>query len=222
MNFYMEQLQNESKYIEDKYFSSLIRNNIKDVRIEDDFVVKRVSLNEIPYKMYIKKSKDFEILFIPEINDNNINFINDFNSIIKYKKTNNEIHFSLISKKDNCINLVNYDFSANDSGYSIGNYFYDSFIDNNYILQFESLKSNTSVVDFLYNINTRKLTDCGYRLDRIKRNKNETKLNRINEISLLEAYEVYDTRFFQIDDNETPILELFEKMYDKDNIKTRI
>ena len=53
-----------------------------------------------------------------------------------------------------------------------GFYFYDSFYDKNNILQFESLKSNTSIPDFLYNFNIRKLTDSGYRLNRIKRNKN--------------------------------------------------
>ena len=222
MDFYEGQLQKEIKYIEDKYFSSLIRKNFTDVKIKDDFIEKRVILNEIPYKMYIKKSKDFDIMFIPETNDNKFNFINDFNDIIKYKKTNNEIHFSIISKKDNYINLVDYLFFTNENGYSSGNYLHDSFFDENYILQSESLKINTSILHFLHNLNIINLNNTGYRLNRIKRNYKETKLNKINESSLLKAYQLYDSRFTKIDDNESPIISIFESMYKKDNVKTRI
>lgn len=222
MDFYEGQLQKEIKYIEDKYFSSLIRKDFTDVKIKDDFIEKRVILNKIPYKMYIKKSKDFDIMFIPETNDNKFNFINDFNDIIKYKKTNNEIHFSIISKKDNYINLVDYSFFANEYGYSSGNYFHDSFFDENYILQSESSKINTSIPHFLYNLNIINLNNTGYHLNRIKRNYKETKLNKINESSLLKAYRLYDSRFTTIDDNESPIISIFESMYKKDYVKTRI
>ena len=222
MDFYEGQLQKEIKYIEDKYFSSLIRKDFTDVKIKDDFIEKRVILNEIPYKMYIKKSKDFDIMFIPETSDNRFNFINDFYEIIKYKKTNNEIHFSIISKKDNYINLVDYLFFTNENGYSSGNYFHDSFFDENYILQSESLKINTSILHFLHNLNIINLNNTEYRLNRIKRNYKETKLNKINESSLLKAYQLYDSRFTKIDDNESPIISIFESMYKKDNVKTRI
>ena len=172
--------------------------------------------------MYIKKAKDFEILFVPETLINNINFINDFDDIIKYKKTDKEIHFSLISKKENYINLFNYDFYANESGYSSGNYFSDGFNDNNSIIQFEFLKNNISIPDFFYNLNIRKLTNCGYRLNRIKRNQEETKLNKINKISILEAYGVYDSRFKQIQDNDSPILEILENISKEKQMKARI
>lgn len=169
MNFYEEQLKNETKYIENNYLLFLVEYD-NNVAFENDFIVKKVIFNNETYKMYLKKTSKFDILLIQE--SKSYNFVNDFNNIIKYKKTNNEIHFSIISKKENNINLVYYIFFANESSYSTGNYFYDSFYVKNNILQFESLKSNTSIPDFLYNFNIRKLTDSGYRLNRIKRNKN--------------------------------------------------
>ena len=169
MNFYEEQLKNETKYIENNYLLFLVEYD-NNVAFENDFIVKKVIFNNETYKMYLKKTSKFDILLIQE--SKSYNFVNDFNNIIEYKKTNNEIHFSIISKKENNINLVYYIFFANESSYSTGNYFYDSFYDKNNILQFESIKSNTSIPDFLYNFNIRKLTDSGYRLNRIKRNKN--------------------------------------------------
>lgn len=224
MNFHTKQLQTEIKYIENKYLSSIIEYN-KGVMVEDDFSVKKIILNGIPYKIYTKKTEEFEILLIPDTNklfDKNFNFAIDFDNIIRYKKSNEGINLSVISKKDNYINTFNYSFYTNESGYSTGNYYCDSFIDNNYILQFEFLKNNTSIPRFLYNLNIRKLTDSGYRLDRIKRNKNETKLNQINETSILKAYQLYDSRFTKLNDNNSPILSIFENMYEKNNIKTRI
>lgn len=223
MNFYLQQLQNEIKYIENKYLSSIDEYD-NEVSIEDDFIVKKVILNKIAYKMYKKNNEEFDILLIPdtkELSKDNFDFVSDFDNIIKYKKNKDEIHLSLISKKCNCINLFNYDFYANDSSYSTGNYFCDIFFDKNYILQFEYLKSNTSVPDFLYNFNNRRLTDFGYRLDRIKRNKNITKMNKINEASLLEAYQLFDSNFNEIEDNESSLLKIFEERYKK-NTKTRI
>jgi len=223
MNFFMEQLQKEKNYIETKYLSSIVQYD-NEVTIEEDFIVKKVTLNNISYKMYKKNNEEFDILLIPdskELLKDNFDFITDFDNIIKYKKNKDGLHFCVISKKCNCVNLFNYDFYTNESGYSTGNYFNDTFFDKNYIIQFESLKSNTSIPSFLYDLNTRKLTNSGYRLDRIKRNKNETKLNKINEISLLEAYQLYDSCFNEIDDNTSPILEIFESMQEK-KVKTRI
>jgi hypothetical protein len=163
--------------------------------------------------MYSSNTNDFDALLIPKVFNG---FNNDFNDIIECKINKAGLHFSILKKNNHFVEIINYDFITDENKYSVGNYFYSNFTDDNNRLQKDFINSNCSLQKYLSSSNIRTLFFEGYKINRIKRNKNETKLNKIRGNSLLEAFETFDKHFDvfnNIEDHNTPILKLLEDSF---------
>lgn len=204
--FNISELKKENNYIISNYFSDL---KITANREDDSYIEYDAILNNIPYTMYKSNKMDFNLLLIPK---NFKTFENDFDSIIKYSGNEFGLHLSILNKKNNILDLINYDFITNNLGYVTANYRHDNAEDYNNQLQKEFNNKKCTLYKFITGFNFNQIFNNEYRINRIKRNSKETKLNRIYGTNLLDAYLCFDRYFEDINDNETPLLQLLENL----------
>jgi len=214
MNFYIEsfnknQLYKENEYINNTYFFDLQRIESNKERV-NNLVKSDVILNFIPYSIYETLDSGFNILLIPK---NFETFENDFENIVIYSGNEFGLHFSTLKRKNNQVELMKYDFITNDLGYSTANYHYNCFDDSNKMLQKIFLDQNKDIITFLINENYSQLFN--YSFNRLKRNRIETKLNKVYGNSLFDAYQSFDRFFETIDDNESPLIKILIDLENK-------
>ncbi|MBQ9072816.1 MAG: hypothetical protein IJY25_06630 [Bacilli bacterium] len=207
MKFYVEtfnsnQLYKENEYINNTYFFDFLRIERTEKR-ENNYLKSDVILNFIPYTMYEIKGLGFNTLLIPK---NFESFDKDFDNIVVYSGSKFGLHFSTIKRENNQLKLMAYDFVTNDLSYSTANYRHNCFDDNDKKLQKIFSEQKKDVVTFLINENYSQLFN--YSFNRIKRNTNETKINRVYGDSLFEAYQTFEKNFEIIDDNESPLMKI--------------
>ena len=201
-DFNLKQLYKEIEYINKTYFFDL-RKKEETTKKEDNLVKSDVILNLIPYTMYQLQNLSSLIFLIPK---NFKTLDKDFDNIIVYSASKFGLHFSIIKRLNNEVELMGYDFLTNDQNYSTGSYRHYYFDDNNKKLQKIFLEKNTDIISFLRNENYSQLFN--YSMNKLKRNFKETKLNRIYGDSLFDAFQTYEKNFEIIDDNESPLMKI--------------
>lgn len=211
-NFNMNQLYKENEYINDTYFFDLQRIEGTKDRV-NNLIKSDVILNFIPYTIYETTNVEFKILLMPK---NFESLEKDFENIVIYSGNKAGLHFFTIKKENNQVELISYDFITNEFGYSIANYHYNCFDDTNKKLQKIFLDYNKDITTFFINGIYSQLFN--YSFNRLKRNKNETKLNKVRGNSLFEAYQTFDKYFTIIEDNESPLMKILTDL-EKTKIK---
>lgn len=201
-DFNLKQLYKEIEYINKTYFFDL-RKKEETTKKEDNLVKSDVILNLIPYTMYEMQGLGSKVLLVPK---NFETLDKDFDNIIVYSASKFGLHFSIIKRQNNEVELMGYYFLTNDENYSTGSYRHYYFDDNNKKLQKIFLEKNTDIISFLRNENYSQLFN--YSMNKLKRNFKETKLNRIYGDSLFDAFQTYEKNFEIIDDNESPLMKI--------------